>query len=75
MRDLSETFFDGGSLTRPDSAAIAIPNEGDASPRFADDLVTFHPDCFTADGQFRPEVKAWMLALATDGDLPCGGMA
>lgn len=75
MRDLSRTFFDGGSLTRPDLAAIAIPNDGDESPRFADDLVTFHPDCFTASGEFRPEVIAWLRALADGADLPFGGMA
>lgn len=75
MRDLTETFFDGGSLHRPDWAAVAIPNEGNESPRFADDLITFHPECFDDNGAFRPEVLKWLLALATDVDLPFGGMA
>lgn len=74
MRDLSKTFYDGGSLHRPDYAAIAIPNEGDESPRFADELVTFHPECFDETGNFRPEVIAWLKALANGTDLPYGGM-
>ena len=75
MRDLTKTFYDGGSLHRPDFAAIAIPNEDNASPRFADDLITFHPECFDETGNFRPEVIAWLKALVNDTDLPFGGMA
>lgn len=76
MRDLSKTFYDGGSLHRPDYAAIAIPN-GDDAARYADDLVTFHPECFDAQGAFRPEVLVWLRALAADDNasLPFGGMA
>ena len=73
MRDLTGTFFDGGSMARPDHAAICIPDG-----KFGEDLILFTPECFNPDtGAFRPEVLAWLKALAADDNapLPFGGMA
>ena len=77
MRDLTGTFFDGGSLHRMDYAAICIPNETEEGP-FAYELIRFNPECFNPDtGAFRPEVLVWLKALAADDNapLPFGGMA
>lgn len=66
MRDLTGMFFDGGSMARPDDAAICLPDG-----KFGEVLVGFSPDCFDpATGDFRPEIKAVLLALATDAPLP-----
>ena len=42
--------FDGGSLMRPDSAAIITPN--------GTEVVTFSAMCFDENGEWRPEVVA-----------------
>jgi len=71
MRDLSGTFLDGGSMVRPSSAAICLPDG-----KFGEDIVTFAPECFDPNtGEFRPEVVAWLRALADGAALPFGGMA
>jgi len=73
MRDLTQTFFDGGSLHRDDYAAVVIPNATNDGP-FATELIRFNPECFDAEGNFRPEILTWLKALATNAPLPFGGM-
>jgi len=44
--------------------------------KFGEDIVTFAPECFDPNtGEFRPEVVAWLRALADGAALPFGGMA
>ena len=52
------TYWDGGSTTRPDSAAIIEVTTYDLSgdPLRERELIIFNPACFKPTGEFRPEV-------------------
>lgn len=46
--------YDGGSLQRPDSAAVLADEV---------EVITFHPSCFEFDGSWRADVIAMMEEL------------
>ena len=66
MLDLTQTWWDGGQLRGLKHAAIIHLPLG----KKLTELATFQDECFDAEGNFRPEVLAWLRALGSEGEIP-----